>query len=54
MSYQGIALRYEDAWESFRRHNDLTHAQMTYLCSFSQGVRDALHKQAKKLSQEDN
>ena len=54
MTYQGIALRYEDAWESFRVHNKLTHAQMTYLCSFSQGVRDALHKQAKKLSQEDS
>ena len=50
MTYQGIGLRYEDAWETFREHNQLTHAEMTYLCSFSQGVRDAIHK----LAQEKN
>ena len=48
MTYQGIALRYEDAWETFRVHNQLTHAEMTYLCSFSQGVRDAIHKLAQE------
>ena len=40
----GIANRYEDAWELFRVHNQLTRAEMSYLCSFSQGVRDAVFK----------
>jgi len=40
----GIVNKYEDAWEQFRVHNQLTRAEMSYLCSFSRGVRDAVFK----------
>ena len=45
----GIANKYEDAWELFRLSNQLTRAQMSYLCSFSQGVRDAVFKLSEKM-----
>ena len=40
----GIVNKYEDAWEQFRLSNQLTRAEMSYLCSFNKGVRDAVFK----------
>ena len=45
----GIINKYEEAWEQFRIHNELTRAEMSYLLSFSQGARDAVFKLSEKM-----
>tara|TARA_Y100000592_G_scaffold73687_1_gene114794 strand:+ start:1227 stop:1421 length:195 start_codon:yes stop_codon:yes gene_type:complete len=45
----GIANKYEDAWEQFRLSNKLTRAEMSYLLSFSQGARDAVFKLSEEM-----
>ncbi len=45
----GIINKYEEAWEQFRRSNQLTRAEMSYLLSFSQGARDAVFKLSEKM-----
>ena len=45
----GIVNKYEDAWEQFRLSNQLTRAQMSYLCSFNKGIRDAVFKLSEEM-----
>ena len=39
---------HDEAWENFRTHNKLTFDQLTDLCSFSEGTRNAIERQARK------
>ena len=43
---------FDEAWESFRVHNNLTVEMMEELCSFSKGTVDAIERQAQKLFDE--
>ena len=40
---------FDQAWENFRVHNKLTVDEMTELCSFSEGTRLAVEKQAQRM-----
>ena len=37
---------FDEAWESFRVHNKLTVDEMTELCDFSEGTRNAIERNA--------
>ena len=40
---------FDEAWESFRVHNKLTVEMMEELCSFSEGTRNAIERNARKM-----
>ena len=40
---------FDEAWESFRVNNKLTVDEMTELCDFSEGTRNAIERTAQKM-----
>ena len=40
---------FDEAWESFRVHNQLTEDELNWLTNNTLGVMDAIEKQAQKL-----
>ena len=40
---------FDEAWEEFRVHNELTVEMMEDLCSFSQGTVDAIEGKARQM-----
>ena len=40
---------FDEAWESFRTHNQLTVDELNWLCNNTLGTLDAIEKQARRL-----